>query len=97
MTIAECVDDMVAYSKLNDSIIQLIKVSTDPSLREAQELIARLERRQLYKHIGQTAAIDMQRHSFLNVRPATVLCLCVCARVRVSVCTCLLSSSFYEE
>ena len=80
MPIAECVDDMVAYAKLNDSVLQLIKVSSDPSLREAKELIARLERRELYKHIGQTAAIDMQRHSFLKVRPAAV-CVCVCVHV----------------
>ena len=33
-SIAKCVYDMVAYSKLNDSIIQLIKVYPNPALRE---------------------------------------------------------------
>ena len=69
---------MVAYSQLNDSIIQLIKLSSNPALGAAKELIERLERRQLYKHIGQTAAIDMQRHSFLKVSPAGDTCVCVC-------------------
>ncbi len=49
---------MVAYSQLNDSIIQLIKVhpnpDSNPKLKKAQELIERLERRQLYTCIGQT-------------------------------------------
>ena len=93
-SIAECVDDMVAYSQLNDSIIQLIKLSSNPALREAKELIARLERRQLYKHIGQTAAIDMQRHSFLKVSPTGDTCVCVrvcmCVSVSVPVCVCVL-------
>ena len=95
-SIAECVDDMVAYSQLNDSIIQLIKLSSNPALREAKELIERLERRQLYKHIGQTAAIDMQRHSFLKVSPAGDTCVCVCVgvcmcvSVSVPVCVCVL-------
>ena len=87
-SIAECVDDMVAYSQLNDSIIQLIKLSSNPALREAKELIARLERRQLYKHIGQTAAIDMQRHSFLKVSPAGDTCVCVCWSMYVCKCVC---------
>ena len=76
MRISECVDDMVAYSKLNDSIIQLIKVSTDPSLREAQELIARLERRELYQLVGETPPIDIELRLF-EVRP--LLCVYVFA------------------
>ena len=86
VSIAECVDDMVAYSKLNDSVVQLIKLSPDPSLKEAQDLIARLERRQLYKHIGQTAPIDTQHHSYLKVGLAAIVTsVCVC----VGVCLCL--------
>ena len=63
MSIAGCVDYMVAYAKLNDSVLQLIKVSSDPSLREAKELIARLERRELYRYIGQTAPIKKMDNS----------------------------------
>ena len=83
--IAECVDDMVAYSKLNDSIIQLIKVSTDPSLREAQELIARLERRQLYQLVGETEVIDMPNASLFFVVRLLLYCAS-CMYVNVCVC-----------
>ena len=63
MPIAGCVDYMVAYAKLNDSVLQLIKVSSNPSLREAKELIARLERRELYRYIGQTAPVKKKEDS----------------------------------
>ena len=91
--IAECVDDMVAYSKLNDSIIQLIKVSADPSLREAQELIARLERRELYQLVGETPPIDIELRLF-EVR--LLLCVHVCACVIVCTCMHCVCSSFAE-
>ena len=84
-SIAECVDDMVAYSKLNDSIIQLIKVhpnpDSNPNLKKAQDLIARLERRQLYTCIGETTPRVkswFKVNMTANVHACVCVCVCVC-------------------
>lgn len=61
---SECIDDMWAYSKLNDSILDMIKFDKNPALQPAQELIHRIESRQLYKYIGQTAPIDSRELSY---------------------------------
>ena len=51
---ADAIHDMVAYTRLTDSVIQLILLSTDPNLKESQELLQKIEKRELYKCIGQT-------------------------------------------
>ncbi|XP_053308807.1 deoxynucleoside triphosphate triphosphohydrolase SAMHD1 [Spea bombifrons] len=53
-TLSGCVDDMVAYTKLTDNIFQQILYSSDPKLSEAREILRKVERRQLYKYVGQT-------------------------------------------
>ncbi|XP_048247878.1 deoxynucleoside triphosphate triphosphohydrolase SAMHD1-like [Haliotis rufescens] len=63
--ISECIDDMKAYSKLNDSILQLVELpitlgtshqETDSGamedLKEARNIIRRVRARQLYKCVG---------------------------------------------
>ena len=58
----QCALDCDAFVNLNDTIIDLIK-NSDPdmlpppkaeSLRKAQNLLARLERRELYVNVGAT-------------------------------------------
>ncbi|KAE8576668.1 hypothetical protein XENTR_v10004279 [Xenopus tropicalis] len=53
-TISGSVDDMVAYTKLTDNIYHHILYSDNPDLKEAREILRKVERRQLYKFVGQT-------------------------------------------
>ena len=52
--ISETIDDMEAYSRLNDSIFHVILNSTDSRLDEARQILEQIEVRQLYKCLGQT-------------------------------------------
>ncbi|XP_073415473.1 deoxynucleoside triphosphate triphosphohydrolase SAMHD1 isoform X1 [Dendrobates tinctorius] len=53
-TISGSVDDMVAYTKLTDNIFHQILFSSDPELSKARDILRKVERRQLYKYVGQT-------------------------------------------
>ncbi|XP_068120968.1 deoxynucleoside triphosphate triphosphohydrolase SAMHD1-like, partial [Hyperolius riggenbachi] len=53
---SESVDDMEAYTKLTDNIFHQILYSSDPNLKEAREILEKVERRDLYRYIGQTPA-----------------------------------------
>ena len=52
--ISECIDDPVAYTHLNDSIFHLILLSQDEDLAESRKILQRIERRELYKCVGET-------------------------------------------
>ena len=69
LPIAECIDDMVAYSQLNDSVIEHIRAwpSQSPELSQAKDLLTRLEKRQLYKFIGQSGPIENTNKVLLKV------------------------------
>lgn len=45
--------DPVSYSKLSDSILFEIEMSTDPRLRKAKEIIKRIKRREIYLFAGE--------------------------------------------
>uniref|UniRef100_A0A8C5QFF6 Deoxynucleoside triphosphate triphosphohydrolase SAMHD1 n=1 Tax=Leptobrachium leishanense TaxID=445787 RepID=A0A8C5QFF6_9ANUR len=47
------VDNMEAYTKLTDNIFQEILHSSNPKLSEAREILRKIERRQLYKFLGE--------------------------------------------
>jgi hypothetical protein len=51
-SMSAAVNDMVAYTKLTDAVLLLIEVSADPALAPAQELLASIRRRELYKFVG---------------------------------------------
>jgi hypothetical protein len=55
--ISDCIDDMVAYTNLTDSVLDLIRLDPRPELAKAQELLKKIDKRQLYKCIGQTRPI----------------------------------------
>ncbi|KAG8446280.1 hypothetical protein GDO86_013929 [Hymenochirus boettgeri] len=63
-TISGAVDDMVAYTKLTDNIYHHILYSSDPSLKEARDILHKVECRQLYKYVGQT-----HPRSSLKIKP----------------------------
>ncbi|ESO82808.1 hypothetical protein LOTGIDRAFT_61530, partial [Lottia gigantea] len=52
-SLSECIDDVVAYTKLTDNIYQDILWSEDPKLMKARELLNRVQKRQLFRCIGQ--------------------------------------------
>ncbi|KAL9975396.1 hypothetical protein ACROYT_G012553 [Oculina patagonica] len=54
LSISESIDDMEAYTQLNDQVYYRILHSTDPALEEARNILLRIEKRDLYKCIGQT-------------------------------------------
>ena len=56
--ISETVDDMEAYQKLNDSIFDQILWSTDEKLAKAREIMMNIQKRQLYKCVGQVRPPD---------------------------------------
>lgn len=52
--LSETVDDMEAYQKLTDFIVEQILWSTDDKLKESREILMRVQRRQLFKCVGNT-------------------------------------------
>ncbi|KAG8537838.1 hypothetical protein GDO81_023730, partial [Engystomops pustulosus] len=53
-TISGAVDDMDAYTLLTDNIFQQILHSTDENLKEARDILDRIQRRELYVFVGET-------------------------------------------
>ncbi|EDO35455.1 predicted protein [Nematostella vectensis] len=54
LKMSEAIDDMVAYCKLSDHVFYQILHSTDPQLQKAREILQCIEKRDLYKCVGQT-------------------------------------------
>ncbi|XP_056363461.1 deoxynucleoside triphosphate triphosphohydrolase SAMHD1 isoform X2 [Oenanthe melanoleuca] len=52
--ISTAMEDMEAYAKLTDCIYLGILHSSDENLKEAREILRRVERRELYKFLGET-------------------------------------------
>ncbi|NXU11443.1 SAMH1 triphosphohydrolase, partial [Pardalotus punctatus] len=52
--ISTAMEDMEAYTKLTDSIYLEILHSSRPELEEAREILRKIERRELYKCLGET-------------------------------------------
>ncbi|XP_036178206.1 deoxynucleoside triphosphate triphosphohydrolase SAMHD1 isoform X2 [Myotis myotis] len=52
--ISTAIDDMEAFTKLTDNIFLEILHSDDPKLAAAREILEKIERRNLYKYVGQT-------------------------------------------
>ncbi|XP_067053701.1 deoxynucleoside triphosphate triphosphohydrolase SAMHD1-like isoform X1 [Acropora muricata] len=54
LSISESIDDMEAYTQLTDHVYHQILCSYAPELEEARFILQRIEKRDLYKCIGQT-------------------------------------------
>ncbi|KAK2511702.1 Samhd1 [Columba guinea] len=52
--ISTAMEDMEAYTKLTDNIYLEILHSTSPELEEAREILRKIQRRELYKFLGET-------------------------------------------
>ncbi|KFO86307.1 Deoxynucleoside triphosphate triphosphohydrolase SAMHD1, partial [Buceros rhinoceros silvestris] len=52
--ISTALEDMEAYTKLTDNIYLEILHSSRPELKEAREILRKIERRELYKFLGET-------------------------------------------
>lgn len=53
-SISESIDDMAAYTQLTDQVYYHILYSTDPALEDARNILLRIQKRDLYKCLGQT-------------------------------------------
>ena len=55
MRISHAIDDMDTYTRLNDGIFQVIEFSKidDQTLKQAQEIIRMINRREIYKFVGE--------------------------------------------
>ena len=59
---SEAIDDIEAYMKMNDySIYFQILHSTEPGLEDSRKLLLKIQKRELYKFIGQTQLKGDQR------------------------------------
>ncbi|XP_065828107.1 deoxynucleoside triphosphate triphosphohydrolase SAMHD1-like [Oscarella lobularis] len=56
--LSEAIDDMKAYSKLTDYIYDLILRSHSKELKEARQILERIERRDLYRCVAQSQPQD---------------------------------------
>jgi len=54
LKLSETINDMAAYTKVNDSVYLNILHSSEPELQEARMILEKIERRRLYRFIGQT-------------------------------------------
>jgi HD superfamily phosphohydrolase len=52
VTMMECMHDMDGFCRLGDWIVQAIQASREPSLAEAQRILQRIDRRELYSMVG---------------------------------------------
>lgn len=67
--ISETLDDMAAYEKLTDSIVDRIICSTNDSLKESRDILMKVKRRQLYKcvgHIRKEVIKILITHKYIN-------------------------------
>ncbi|CAI8021437.1 Deoxynucleoside triphosphate triphosphohydrolase SAMHD1, partial [Geodia barretti] len=53
---SRAIKDPVAFTRLTDQVLQQIQLSDDPNLQQAKDILAKVEKRRLYKHVGQTQA-----------------------------------------
>eukprot|EP00741_Cyanophora_paradoxa_P004045 tig00000760_g3929.t1 len=56
--ISAAIDDPAEYAKLTDAILWEIRRSRDPELREAQALLKRIDRRDIYRHCNELLLTD---------------------------------------
>lgn len=69
---SECVEDMVAYTLLDDTILRQIEASPLPELAPARALIARVRRRQLYVCVGEVLlSEDFEFHAKESSTPSS--------------------------
>ena len=54
LTMSEAVDDMFAFTQLDDTVYNRILYSKDPRLESARAILNNVQRRRLYKLIGQS-------------------------------------------
>jgi len=54
LKLSDTINDMVAYTKVTDSLILRIVHSTEPELEGARRILENVQCRRLYRFIGQT-------------------------------------------
>ena len=86
VTVKDAVYDPVAFTRMNDSLIDLIQNSQDPALQKSQAILDAMAKREIYGHCGQSRA-------GLRIVGATVDVAGVCVDRRIAAsCTRMLSN-----
>jgi HD superfamily phosphohydrolase len=76
---SEAIEDPVAFTRLTDQVLQQIQLSTDPNLQKAKDILAKVETRRLYKHVGQTQALTpLDKVSYKYQTLICYLCFDLC-------------------
>ena len=68
---SDCIEDMEAFTRLTDNIFHVILTSTEDNLKEAREILQKIERRQVYKFVGQAIQPDKTKNfQQVNIKPS---------------------------
>eukprot|EP01135_Chromosphaera_perkinsii_P000941 Nk52_evm39s153 gene=Nk52_evmTU39s153 len=63
MRISDTIKDMATFGTLNDSVLDLIRLSKKSELKEARELLERVQRRELFRFVGEMSIGDRKRQA----------------------------------
>lgn len=85
LLISENIQDPENFWKLDDTILKTIETSDKRELAEAQKIVIRMRRRQLYRYCNEYAVPKDQLEHFKTVEPADI----VCSQVRSGVNLCV--------
>jgi HD superfamily phosphohydrolase len=73
---SEAIRDPVAFTRLTDQVLQQIQLSANPNLLKAKEILEKVEKRRLYKHVGQTQAQTvLSKTDAHRIRSEMIACL----------------------
>lgn len=61
------VEDPEQFVQLDDSILQEVRISDDPELAKARELLARFDSRQIYSSVGEKGIPSERAHMLKDI------------------------------
>ena len=75
LKLSETIDDMEAYSRVNDHVYHRILYSTEPQLEKARQILNKVERRELYKCVGESPSKGRELHKVTTPEIKSFICL----------------------
>lgn len=55
-----------AYTNLTDPLISLIETSKKPELKDSQEILKRIRKRDIYRYVGQKILVEKDIMKYVN-------------------------------